>query len=148
MYIISFCVYVNKGICVYNFTKYFCSKLLLEFKVLHWFISVQSIWLEYMRGSEVYFINMHHSINPTNERTSKQLRFGSWNWNISRKSGNPMWLQNLWAMIGPITFPVEMNSSAEYAPNIVVYINWNTRMIIIIKWSILEQNIFIININY
>jgi len=26
-------------------------------------------------------------------------------------------------MIGPITFPVEMNSSAEYAPNIVVYIN-------------------------
>lgn len=71
---------------------------------------------------------MHHSISPTNERISKQLRFGSLNWIISEKLGKPMWLQNLWATIGPIILPVEMNNSAEYAPNIVVYMNWNTKI--------------------
>lgn len=126
LYIFSFCVYVNKDFCIYNFTKCCCSKLLLEFVVLHWFISVQSIWLEYIHGSVVYLINMHQHISPTTDSMSKQLRLGSWDWNISRKSGNPMWLQNLWATIGAIMLPVEINNNAEYAPNIVVYINWNT----------------------
>lgn len=127
--IFSFCVYVNKKFCIYNFIKCFCSNLLLEFvELLHWFISVQSIWFEYIHGSLVYLINKHQSISPTNENMNKPLRLGSWNWNISRKSGKPMWLQNLWAKIGAMMLPVVMNNSAEYAPNIVVYVNWNTRV--------------------
>lgn len=69
---------------------------------------------------------MHQSISPTNDSTSKQLRLGSENCNISRKSGKPIWLQNLCATIGAIMLPVEINKSAEYAPNIVVYVNWKT----------------------
>lgn len=57
---------------------------------------------------------------------NKQLRLGSENLSISGKSGKPMWLQNLWATIGAIMLPVQMNNNAEYAPKIVVYPNWNT----------------------
>lgn len=128
------CVFVNKGFCIYNFIKCFCSKLLLEFVVLlHWFISVQFIWLEYIHGSVVYLIKTHQNISPITDSVSKQLRLGSWNWNISEKSGKPIWLQNWWATIGAIMLPVEMNNSAEYAPNIVVYVNWNTNTMNIYK---------------
>jgi len=42
------------------------------------------------------------------------------------KFGKPIMLQNEWHSIGAMKCPVRTNRKAEYAPKIVVYMNWNT----------------------